>query len=153
MAFWTREVKRTPAVADACRVLLLVLGAHMDPTGLVSLKRCDLAAELGRSERRVAERLEQAVTVQFLTRMRRGQKGVTAVYRASLPVAQQDGPQHPERLSARRTTAPRDSAVKPFSRTPGGRASSKAVACEVLDVELRIKTKFEVEPTPAVGQR
>ena len=93
---WAAEVARTPALSDACRVLLLVLALHhMTAAGEVSVPRKRLAEELGRSERRIAERFEQAVAAGFLTRKRRGQQHVTAVYRACLPLSQRDGLQHP----------------------------------------------------------
>lgn len=73
---------RTNAVTDACRVLLLALYDDMREDGYVCVPREDLARRLGRSERRISERLEQAVDARLLDRVQRGQKGRTASYRA-----------------------------------------------------------------------
>lgn len=145
---WEREVRRTGTLGDSSRVLLLVLlSANMDARGVFSVKREVLAEQIGRSSRRVDERLEQAVAAGYLVRMRRGQKGVTSVYRASLPGVQHDGSQRAEAPSARRNTARRTPAESPFSTTHGGRASSSAVALS----EGKVK-KLEVGPATTTAK-
>ena len=153
---WLQEVTCSGSITDSCRVLLLVAVRHMDATGRFEVMRSDLALKLGRSTRRVDERLEQAIRAGYLVRVTRGQKYVTAVHRAALPNSQHDGSQRAETGSARRITARRDDPKTLLSATPGGRSSTYAVACEVFDVERAIKKEFEVVevgPTPAVSQR
>lgn len=116
---WEQEVWTTTDITDGCRVLLLALAKNMDAKGYVSVPRTELARQIGRNERRVGERLEQAVESHYLTRVRRGQKGVTSVYRAMLPAAQQAA-NPPAEITA--AVQPADGV---FSRPPGGPASSK----------------------------
>ncbi len=130
---WRREVLRTSAVTDSCKLLLVVIADEMNADGYISITRPELCRRLDRSDRRIAERIQQAVEARLLDRVQRGQKGRTAVYRAMLPDtfsttdrstlmgqrravqhdgserAEPGGPQHPE---------------DGFSKTPGGRASS-----------------------------
>lgn len=129
---WLAEVWTTTLISDGCRVLLLALGRHMDHKGYVSVPRQQLAAEIGRNERRVGERIEQAVALDFLARVQRGQKGVTSVYRAMLPSPLSrlgDSPLNAQQ--AANPLAEMGAADQPadgaFSRRPGGPASSKPV--------------------------
>lgn len=82
---WYREVVRSPLISDSVRVLLLVLHEDMAADGFVSVPRKQLAARLGKDPRRIAERIEQAVAAGLLFRLRAGQPGVTAEYRATFP--------------------------------------------------------------------
>jgi hypothetical protein len=88
---WKAEAFRTALVSDSVRAVLLLLSDHMGADGYVSVPRSKLAEELGRSPRRVTERLQAAVDAGLLARVSRGYEGHTAVYRALLPT--------PERVS------------------------------------------------------
>lgn len=82
---WRRLVLRTHAITDATRVVLLVLADEMRQDGYVSVPRKDIAARLGRSERRVQQRIADAREAGLLTVIRPGYRGHTAEYRAVLP--------------------------------------------------------------------
>ncbi|MCU1691153.1 MAG: hypothetical protein JWM64_244 [Frankiales bacterium] len=79
---------RSAAISDSVRVLLLALCDDMTEAGQVSVPRSRLATRLGRSERRVSERLEQAVEARLLDRVQTGTPGRTAVYAALLATEQ-----------------------------------------------------------------
>lgn len=84
---WRREVFASTAITDATRVLLLLLLDDMDERGYVAVPRHVLAKRLNRNERKVSARFEDAVNARLLDRVVRGNKGVTAVYRAMVPDA------------------------------------------------------------------
>lgn len=124
---WRVEVIRSPHITDSTRVLLLVLADDMREDGYVSVPRDQLAERLDRTERKVSQRLADAVEARLLDRVVRGQKGRTAVYRAVLRVtgtstlngSQGDGSQHPEKSGNRHPEST-------FRVTPGGPASTKS---------------------------
>lgn len=82
---WRAEVYRSPLISDSVRVVLLVLADHMTSRGYVSVPRTKLAAKLGRSPRRITERLEKARAAGFLDVVRNGRPGQTAEYVATFP--------------------------------------------------------------------
>lgn len=84
---WRVEVFRSAAINDGTRVLLLALAEGMDGRGYVSTPRLTLALRVGKSERKVSQRLQEAVAARLLDRVQRGHKGTTATYRALLPDA------------------------------------------------------------------
>lgn len=150
---WRREVYKTSRVGDACKLLLIAMADDMRDDGYVTVPREELALRLGRADRRISERLAEAVDARLLDRVQRGQKGRTATYRALLPDTvrvtavstlnlpagplQGDGSEHPEH-----TANPHPEG--PFRVTPGGPASSKhtgtaagRAACEPSTSELR----------------
>lgn len=126
---WRAEVMRSPHITDSTRVLLLVLHDDMREDGYVSVPREQLAARLDRTERKVSQRLADAVEARLLDRVVRGQKGRTAVYRALLRVpgtstlrgGQGDESQHPEESGNRHPESG-------FRVTHGGPTFSKAEA-------------------------
>ena len=79
---WLREVTASVQNTDSVRVLLMVMHRHMREDGYVSIKRELLLAELGRTDRRVASRLADAVAAGYLDRVSAGYPGRAAVYRA-----------------------------------------------------------------------
>ena len=103
---WVEEVFRTPLITDSTRVALLALVPEMDESGLVSFRRQDLAARLGRSDRRVGDRIANAIDAGYLRRISRGQRNGLGRYQATLPG---DSSGHPG--------VPKSNAV---FRTPGG---------------------------------
>ena len=103
---WVEEVFRTPLITDSTRVVLLALAFEMDESGLVSFRRKDLAARLGRSDRRVGDRIANAIDAGYLRRISRGQRNGLGRYQATLPG---DSSGHPG--------VPKSNAV---FRTPGG---------------------------------
>ncbi len=145
---WRREVLRTSAVTDSCKLLLVVMADEMNADGYISITRPELCRRLDRSDRRIAERIQQAVEARLLDRVQRGQKGRTAVYRAMLPdtfsttdrstlmgqrrAVQHDGSQHADQVrqavqhdgSERAEPGGPQHPENGFSKTPGGRASS-----------------------------
>ncbi|TMR11052.1 hypothetical protein ETD86_37030 [Nonomuraea turkmeniaca] len=84
-ARWLREVLRTAQITESVKVMLLALGIEeMDPSGLVSVPREELAVRIGRGRARVSERITAAVDQGFLVRVSAGKKGNTAVYAAAV---------------------------------------------------------------------
>lgn len=142
---WVAAVLKTTLVGDATKVLLVAMSLDMDHKGYVSVLRPVLAERIGRSERRVTERLSDAVEAKLLDHVRRGQKGVTPVYRAMLPHSlsetvysplntQRDGSQ-PAEMSPDRPAESR------FSGTPGGPTSSRA-AGDTLPLRRQERAAF-----------
>jgi len=84
-ARWTAAAYRSPLITDSVRVVLLVLAEQMTEAGYVSVPRTEIADRIGRSPRRVTERLELARVTGFLDVVRRGQPGRTAEYRGLIP--------------------------------------------------------------------
>lgn len=98
---WRRAVFRDPHISDSTRVLLLLLADSMSPTTLkVRVPRDKLARALNRSDRRLAERLREAVAEspkwgpneracrlehRLLDRVSRGQKHVMAEFQGLIP--------------------------------------------------------------------
>jgi len=133
-ARWQAEVWKSTDITDGCRVLLLALVPRMDAKGYVSVPRAELTNLLGRNERRIAERIDQALAAGFLDRVRRGQKGVTAVYRVTVPDVQPAANPHAD-------VSVRQHAEKLFSMPPGGHASSSPTAPQ------RFRRASAVEPS------
>lgn len=82
---WRAEVIKTGLISDSVRVVLIVLADSMTDAGYVSVPRAKLAELVGRSPRRITERIEKARQVGYLDVVRRGQPGRTAEYCATLP--------------------------------------------------------------------
>ncbi|GAA0986877.1 hypothetical protein ENKNEFLB_01941 [Nocardioides aquaticus] len=97
---WRAAVYREPHITDATRVLLLYLSDYMRDDLTVSVDREQIAADLGRSERRIGERFRDALGQhprkpdaeqrcrlehRLLDRKARGQKHVRAVFQAVVP--------------------------------------------------------------------
>ncbi len=133
---------RTPLVSDAVRVLLLEMHEDMSEAGQVRMSRAAYAARLGRAERRISDRLEQAVAAGLLDRVEKGAPGRFPLYAALLSPATGErvrakgsrawtdrgtdgGPTYAGRSAApvdRRTGVPRSSRSG-GARAPGGRVS------------------------------
>ena len=77
---WRREVLGTPLVTDSVRVLLIAMADDMTENAQVRMSRTAYAARLKRSERRISERLEQAVTAGLLDRVEKGAPGRLPLY-------------------------------------------------------------------------
>ncbi|HXH79115.1 helix-turn-helix domain-containing protein [Nocardioides sp.] len=82
---WRREVYRSTTLSDRTKVLLLFLADHMREDRKVSVPRDRIAKALGRSERRITERITEAHDAGWLSTVVRGQKGLTAVYQGLFP--------------------------------------------------------------------
>lgn len=82
---WRREVFRSTVLSDRTKVLLLFLAENMREDRKVSLPRDQIARALGKSERRITERITEAHDAGWLSTVVRGQKGVTAVYQGLFP--------------------------------------------------------------------
>ena len=82
---WRRAVYRSATLSDRCKVLLLFLADNMRQDRTVSIPRERVAKALGRSERRITERITEAHEAGWLFTRVRGQKGVTAVYLGLFP--------------------------------------------------------------------
>ncbi len=67
-------------MTDSVRVLLLALCDDMTENAQVRMSRGVYATQLGRSERRISERLEQAVTAGLLDRVEKGAPGRLPLY-------------------------------------------------------------------------
>jgi len=82
---WRVEVIRSARISDSVRVVLIVLAGRMTDAGYVSVPRTELSALIGRSPRRITERIEKAREAGYLDQVRRGRPGRTAEYQAILP--------------------------------------------------------------------
>lgn len=82
---WRSAVVASPTITDATRVLLLDMWITMRRDGRVSVPRAEIARRLGRSERRIDERVAAAVAAGYLAVASPGHRGHTAVYVATLP--------------------------------------------------------------------
>ena len=67
-------------LTPGCQVLLLRLSDDMNPNAIVSIPRSTLTEEFDCAPPRITEWINQAVTAGYLSRVRRGRPGVTAVY-------------------------------------------------------------------------
>lgn len=84
-ARWLREVLRTSQITESVKLLLISMGIEeMDPSGVVSVPREEMAARIGRGKSRVSERLQEAIGSGFLVRVSAGKKSSTAVYAAAI---------------------------------------------------------------------
>jgi hypothetical protein len=86
---WRAAVWQSSRITDATRALLLLMADSMKPDQTVSVPRSKLAAQLGRHERRIDERIKQAVEAGFLESVTPGYRTHTAVYRCRFPRAGQ----------------------------------------------------------------
>jgi hypothetical protein len=92
---WVVEVLKADYIGDACRVLLLTLAMTMTDKGMVSVPRESLAAILGKHERRISERIAEAVSAGLLDRAGGGYRGRTSEYMAYLPAVKGAAQPHP----------------------------------------------------------
>jgi len=67
-------------LTPGCQVLLLRLSDDMNQNAIVSIPRSTLVDEFGCAPPRITEWINHAVTAGYLSRVRRGRPGVTAVY-------------------------------------------------------------------------
>jgi hypothetical protein len=142
---WRRLVYGSNAITDKVKVYLLYLADYMALDRKVTLSRDRVAEALGVSTRRIDDRNTAAIRAGFLTRVVRGQKGVTAVYQATRPdpfsatkssALMRDGSQRPE---------------TPFSATPGGRTYVRETGTDLAVGQHRryVSTDEEHRDTPA----
>lgn len=82
---WRDFVFASPHIKDNVRVLLLFLAEHMTTDRKVSVPRATIAAKLGKTERRVTERITAAHRAGFLSTVSPGHVGRTAVYQGLFP--------------------------------------------------------------------
>lgn len=82
---WRTLIYSSPHVSDAVRVSLLLLADHMGPDRIVSVPRADLAKALNRHPQRIAERSAAAVELGFLSVVKAGYRGNTAIYQGTFP--------------------------------------------------------------------
>jgi hypothetical protein len=98
--------------------MLLLLADHMKADRKVSVPCRELAATLGKSERRVGHRIGEVIALGFLVRLKRGQKGITAEYQGTFPNAVRVTPGVPAETSLSRM------ATSPLRKAPGGPAET-----------------------------
>ena len=99
-----------PQLTDPVRVYLLYLAEHMHADRKVSVPRKTIAKALGRSERRVTERVSAAHEAGFLHTVSAGYRGHVPVYQGIFPAAERETPTSP-------FLVPKPS---PFLRSKGG---------------------------------
>jgi hypothetical protein len=151
------EVFRTPLITDAVRVALLALAQDMDDDGIVSARRDALAERLGRSDRRIGDRLKFAIESGYLARVSRGQKNGAGKYRATIPSPGSSGhPAVPKNTDFLRTRGgPQDeslqdgSQVEEIQRLEDIRGSSR----EPADVDFFGTPEGPQEPPPPYKDR
>lgn len=135
---WRRAVYRSTTLSDRVKVLLLYLADHMRDNRQVSVPRAQVAKGLGRSERRVTERITEAHEAGWLSTVTRGQKGITAVYQGLFPDAFSGTDARPLNVSHSEfsgtptsplkgaETRPLNGPIQAFSGTPGGPTNRRA---------------------------
>jgi hypothetical protein len=139
---WRSAVLLSPRITDATRVLLLLMADSMKPDQTVSVPRHVLAAQLGRHERRITERLGKAVEAGFLESVTPGHRGHTAVYRCRFPIPGQpylrDDPQPAYRgtLSVSQSLEP-----PPDSGLDGGPTTNRADPADVAQTATSAATR------------
>lgn len=104
---WVDEVFRTPLITDAVRVALLALATDMDDAGMAVVRRDEIANRLGRSDRRIGDRLKAGIEAGYLERVSRGQRNGDSRYQATIP----------DHLSSGHPGVPK---TADLLRTPGG---------------------------------
>lgn len=137
---WIAEVLRADYIGDACRVLLLVLARNMTDRGAVSVPRHKLATMLGKPERRISERIAEAVKAGLLSRLGGGYRGRTAEYMAYLPGRKGAGRQHSLSGKDAGTGVPE---TAPFSQPVGG---GKGAAQQVPNARARGRVPLRTAP-------
>lgn len=120
VADWREAVFRSAAITDSVRVVLLFLAEHMRENRQVSVPRKDIARNLGRSERKVSQRIADAHAAGFLDTIQRGRKGHTAVYVGLFPDVNR------VTVSSTLSDAGNRHPINGHSVTPGGPTSSRA---------------------------
>lgn len=117
VADWRNVVFRSTAITDSVRVVLLLLAEYMREDLTVSVPRRTLSTRLGKSERRVSQRIADAHEAGFLDTVVRGQKYTTAVYAATFPNPLSVTVSSTLRVSENDTLR---TDISPVSVTPGG---------------------------------
>jgi hypothetical protein len=116
---WKREVYRSRKIGDPVRVLLLCMADHMRADRTISVPRATLAKAIGKSERRVSERVSAAHKAGLLSTVSAGYRGHTAVYQGLFP----------DHKSGTSTSPLSGAETRPLSTlesgTPGGPTISK----------------------------
>lgn len=74
-------------MTHGCRVLLLRMADDMNANAIVSIPRVKLATEFGCDPSRITEWVGLAKELGYLSTVRRGRPGVTAVYQGIVPTA------------------------------------------------------------------
>jgi hypothetical protein len=103
---WRRAVYMSPRVNDATRVLLLYLADHMRADRTVSVPQATIAKGIGKSPRRVAERVKQGLESGLLDRKAPGYRGHTAIYQGLFPNAESMSPTSTLSSAETRTLSP-----------------------------------------------
>ena len=135
---WRRVVFAHPTINAKVKVYLLYLADRMDDNRTVKVRRSDVAAALGTSERRIDDWNTAARNAGLLDVVRRGQKHVVAEYQGLFPeplsatkssaLSEPESPSVPGQITARnrraengQITARNRRAENGLSATPGGR--------------------------------
>ena len=84
------------SITPGCQVLLLRLSDDMNANCVVSIPRSRLTEEFGCDKSRITEWMNQAKAAGFLSVVRRGRPGVTAVYQGAYvaPMVRESAPTH-----------------------------------------------------------
>jgi hypothetical protein len=143
---WRAAVLASPRITDATRVLLLLMADSMKPDQTVSVPRRVLAAQLGRHERRIDERVKQAIGAGFLESVAPGYRTHTAVYKCLFPAAGQAYSQGESATirsahKARRSTARNVFEPEPESALDGQRTISTANPADVAQTATLAATR------------
>jgi hypothetical protein len=119
---WRRAVKASRSINDATRVLLLHLADFMRADRKVSVPRSSIATALGRSERRITERITAAHAAGFLSTVTAGFRGQTATYEGIFPSAESGTHARPlsDRESGTRTSPLSSAETRPLSTHESG---------------------------------
>lgn len=120
---WRRAVFASGVLSDRTKVLLLLMADHMGTHRKVSVPRSTLAAKLGKTERRITERITEAHRAGFLSTISAGYVGHTAVYEGTFPDAESGRDVRPlSRAESGTSTSPLSSAeTRPLSTPERGR--------------------------------
>lgn len=124
---WRTQVWKSPEIADSVRVVLLFLAEHMRADRHVSVPREKIARTLGRSERRISQRIADAHTAGFLDTVASGHRGRTAVYVGTFPDSARSAARS-ERVTGTSTLSGSESVTLSTGErvTPGGPTITRA---------------------------
>jgi hypothetical protein len=83
---WFAAVLSSSVIGDACKLTLAVLYTRMTDQGYVSMPRSEIAALMGKHERKISEHIREARDAGLLNQIGGGYKSRSAQYVAVIPI-------------------------------------------------------------------
>lgn len=142
---WREAVYKSQAITDAVRVVLLLLADYMRQDRTVSVPRATIANKLGRTERRISQRIADAHHAGFLDTISKGYRGSTAVYVGTFP--------DPERVTVSSTLLVSKSVtLSTLERVPPGGPTISTADLSASPHRLNSSTYEEHLPSTAASR-